>query len=211
MPVKKVEKEETVKKSTEKKTATKAAAKKAPAKKAAEEKPAKKAAEKKVTATKTETKKAAAPKKETAAKATTKKAAAPKKETTAKKAPAKKAAAPKKETAAKKAPAKKAAAKKPEVFKQSVQHYEDVINWKKGEAHAMDWLYIEINAGDLLTEVEAGVDNLDTCCKAILNCMLEGDGYIVEPSEEDKVSDRLTVRYYCDNLSADRRKYFDVL
>ncbi len=178
MPVKKVEKEETVKKSTEKKTATKAAAKKAPAKKAAEEKPAKKAAEKKVTATKTETKKAAAPKKE---------------------------------TAAKKAPAKKAAAKKPEVFKQSVQHYEDVINWKKGEAHAMDWLYIEINAGDLLTEVEAGVDNLDTCCKAILNCMLEGDGYIVEPSEEDKVSDRLTVRYYCDNLSADRRKYFDVL
>ncbi len=199
MPVKKVEKEETVKKSTEKKTATKAAAKKAPAKKAAEEKPAKKAAEKKVTAKKTETTKAAAPKKETAAKTTTKKAAAPKKETAVKKTPAKKA------------PAKKAAAKKPEVFKQSVQHYEDVINWKKGEAHAMDWLYIEINAGDLLTEVEAGVDNLDTCCKAILNCMLEGDGYIVEPSEEDKVSDRLTVRYYCDNLSADRRKYFDVL
>ncbi len=199
MPVKKVEKEETVKKSTEKKTATKAAAKKAPAKKAAEEKPAKKAAEKKVTAKKTETTKAAAPKKETAAKTTTKKAAAPKKETAVKKTPAKKA------------PAKKAAAKKPEVFKQSVQHYEDVINWKKGEAHAMDWLYIEINAGDLLTEVEAGVDNLDTCCKAILNCMLEGDGFIVEPSEEDKVSDRLTVRYYCDNLSADRRKYFDVL
>ncbi|MDD6258870.1 MAG: hypothetical protein PUA69_06430 [Erysipelotrichaceae bacterium] len=83
------------------------------------------------------------------------------------------------------------------------------MNWKKGEAHAMDWLYIEINAGDLLTEVEAGVDNLATACNAILNCMLEGDGFIVEPSEPDKVSDTLTVRYYCDNLSEDRKKYFD--
>ncbi|MBE6109510.1 MAG: hypothetical protein IKG55_08335 [Solobacterium sp.] len=84
-----------------------------------------------------------------------------------------------------------------------------MINWKKGEAHAMDWLYIEINAGDLLTEVEAGVDNLATTCNAILNCMLEGDGFIVEPAEENKVSDTLTVRYYCDNLSETRKKYFD--
>ena len=139
-----------------------------------------------------------------------------------KKAPAKKAAAKKtEEKAEKKAPAKKAAAKKPaakkavkkaepEVAKKSVKDYEDVINWKKGEAHGMDWLYIEINAGDLLTEVEAGVDNLATACQAILNCMLEGDHYIVEPAEENKVSETLTVRYYCDNLSEDRRKYFEI-
>ena len=116
--------------------------------------------------------------------------------------PVKKAAAP-----AKKAPAKKAE-KKPEVAKKSVQDYKDVINWKKWEAHNMDWLYIEVNAGDLMTELEAGVNNLSNCCDAILDCMLEGDGFIVEPKEKNKKSDSLTVRYYCDNLSEDRKKYF---
>ena len=129
------------------------------------------------------------------------------------------------ETVAKKTTTRKAAAKKVEapvveetvkveepvveVVKRSVKDYEDIINWKKGEAHAMDWLYIEVNAGDLLTEVEAGVDNLAATCQAILNVMLEGDGFIVRPTEEDMVSTSLTVRYYCDNLSADRRKYFE--
>ncbi|MBQ9046452.1 MAG: hypothetical protein IJ120_00990 [Solobacterium sp.] len=84
------------------------------------------------------------------------------------------------------------------------------MNWKKWEAHHMNWLYIEVNAGDLMTEIEAGVDNLNTCCAAILDCMLEGDGFIVEPKEADKVSSSLTVRYYCDNLSEDRRKYSEV-
>ena len=122
----------------------------------------------------------------------------------------------KKETPAKKAAPKKAAAKKtvkketaPVVNKKSAKDYEDIINWKKGEAHAMDWLYIEVNAGDLLTEVEAGVDNLSSTCEAILNCMLEGDSFIVEPTEADKVNSSLTVRYYCDNLSEDRKKYFE--
>ena len=123
------------------------------------------------------------------------------------KAAAKKPAA--KKPAAKKAPAKKAEPK-PEVVKQTVQKYKDVINWKKWEAHHMNWLYIEVNAGDLMTEIEAGVDNLNTCCAAILDCMLEGDGFIVEPKEADKVSSSLTVRYYCDNLSEDRRKYSEV-
>lgn len=152
-----------------------------------------------------------------AAKKTAAKKTAAKKETAEKKPAAKKTAAAKKETAEKKPAAKKTAVKKeavkeekPEVFKQSVKHYEDVINWKKGEAHAMDYLYIEINAGDLLTEVEAGVDNMENCCQGILNCMLEGDRFIVEPAEENRVSGTLTVRYYCDNLSPERRKYFDV-
>lgn len=100
---------------------------------------------------------------------------------------------------------KKAASKKPAVEKKSLQHYIDVINWKKGEAHGMDWLYIEVNAGDLLTEVEAGVNNLKTACEAIHECMLEGDTFIVEPKA--KTSASLTVRYYCDNLSETRRKY----
>lgn len=128
----------------------------------------------------------------------------------AKKVAAKKPAAPKK-VAAKK-PAAKTTAKKPaakKVEKKTVKEYEDIINWKKGEAHAMDWLYIEVNANDLLTEVEAGVNNLKTVCQAILNCMLEGDGFIVEPKGKTKVSETLTVRYYCDNLSDERKKFYE--
>ena len=168
---------------------------------AAEKKPAKKTAAKKTAEKKPAEKKTA--EKKPAAKTTAEKKPAEKK-TVAKKTTEKKPAA--KKTTAKKAAAKKAEA--PVVNKQSVQHYEDVINWKKGEAHGMEWLYIEINAGALLTEVEAGVDNLDATCKAMLNCMLEGDGFIVEPKEENKISDTLTVRYYCDNLSPERKHYF---
>lgn len=166
--------------------------------------PAKKVVEtaEETAATKKTTRKPAATK--TAAKTATKKATTAKKTTAAKKTATKKTA-----TAKKAAEPKKVEEKKPEVVKKTVKNYEDIINWKKGEAHAMDWLYIEINAGDLLTEVEAGVDNLATACQAILNCMLEGDGFIVEPAEENKVNSSLTVRYYCDNLSQDRRKYFN--
>ncbi len=199
MPAKKTVSTETT--ATEKKTTVKETVKKeTPAKKAATKKTTKKeAAEVKVEETKKAPVKKAATKKETV-----KKEATPKK-TTTKKAPAKKAAAPKK-TATKKAVKKEAA---PVVNKKSAKDYEDIINWKKGEAHAMDWLYIEVNAGDLLTEVEAGVDNLSATCEAILNCMLEGDSFIVEPTEADKVNSSLTVRYYCDNLSEDRKKYFE--
>ena len=38
--------------------------------------------------------------------------------------------------------------------------------------------------------------------------MLEGDTFIVEPKAENKVDASLTVRYYCDNLSPERKKYF---
>lgn len=204
MPAKKTVSTET--KATEKKTTVKETVKK--------ETPAKKAATKKTTAKKETVKKEAAPKKaETKVEETAKKA--PAKKATVKKETVKKEATPKK-AATKKAAPKKTATKKtvkkeatPVVNKKSVKDYEDIINWKKGEAHAMDWLYIEVNAGDLLTEVEAGVDNLSATCEAILNCMLEGDSFIVEPTEADKVNSSLTVRYYCDNLSEDRKKYFE--
>ena len=112
-----------------------------------------------------------------------------------------------KATVAKKAAAKKPAAKKPAVVKKGVQEYKDVINWKKWEAHNMNWLYIEVNAGDLMTELEAGVNNIKTVTEAMLDCMLEGDTFIVE---SEKASTKLTVRYYCDNLSEERRKYSEV-
>ena len=142
----------------------------------------------------------------------TKKAPVAEKKATSEKKPAAKKTAAKKATAEKKPAAKKTTAKKTvkkvEIAKKSVKDYEDIINWKKGEANGMDWLYIEIKAEDLLTEVEAGVDNLETVCNAILNCMLEGDTFIVEPKAENKVDATLTVRYYCDNLSPERKKYF---
>ena len=125
--------------------------------------------------------------------------------------PADKKPAPKTKAAAKpvavKKPAVKAAAKKPATPKKGVQEYKDVINWKKWEAHNMNWLYIEINAGDLMTELEAGVNNIKTVCEAINDSMLEGDTFIVE---SEKPSTKLTVRYYCDNLSEERRKYSEV-
>ncbi len=153
------------------------------------------------------------------------------KKTTVKKTAAKKTTAAKTttKTATKKACAKKPCAKKPVEVKEevkvevqpevkvevkpvvqlkSVQDYIDIINWKKGEANGMDWLYIEVKADDLLTEVEAGADNLAVVCKAMLECMLEGDTFVVDSAAEGKVDPALTVRYYCDNLSPERRKYF---
>ena len=138
---------------------------------------------------------------------------------TASKKPAAKPKTPRKKAAPKKTEAKKAEVKKAEVKKtdepkaaetpkKNMQDYKDVINWKKWEAHNMDWLYIEINAGDLMTELEAGVNNIENCCNAIKECMLEGDEFITEPKDAGKIGTVLTVRYYCDNLSEERRKYF---
>ena len=208
---------------TEKAPAKKPAAKKTAAKKTtvkkAEEKAEKKAPAKKA-ATKTVAKKAEAkaPAKKAAAKPAAKKAEVKAEE---KKAPAKKAAtktAAKKTTATKKTTAKKTTTKKAVkaeepsavVNKKSVQDYIDIINWKKGEANGMDWLYIEVKADDLLTEVEAGVDNLSTVCEAIQSCMLEGDTFVVDSAADGKVDPALTVRYYCDNLSPERKKYSEV-
>ena len=161
-------------------------------KKAEEVKPAVKAEPKKVEVKKAEPKKAEVKKAEV-------------KKAEVKKAEPKKAAV--KKPAEKKPAAKKAAEKKPAAAKKSVQEYKDVINWKKWDAHNMNWLYIEINAGDLMTELEAGVNNIKTVNEAILDSMLEGDTFIVE---SEKASTNLTVRYYCDNLSEERRKYSEV-
>lgn len=144
----------------------------------------------------------------------TKKTTTTKKETKETKKPVTKKTATKKETvkkvsekkpAPKKTTTKKTVSKK--VTKEKVEKYIDVINWKKGEANGSGWLYIEVNAGDLNREVEAGVDNIKTVCKAIHECMLEGDDYLVFPKKADA---SLTVRYYTDNLSDERRKYSDV-
>ena len=143
------------------------------------------------------TKKKAAP-----AKKAEKKEATEKKATTAKKV--------KKETTKKKVVKKKAKAKVEDLDLKTVKDYEDAINWKKGEAKALDWLYIELSADALLTQFEAGKDNLKTVCQALYNCMLEGDYYIVEPTEDNCVLGTVAVRFYCDNLSPERKKVSEV-
>ncbi|MDD7282205.1 hypothetical protein [Floccifex sp.] len=91
------------------------------------------------------------------------------------------------------------------------EQYAAKIQEKKVEAHNKQWLYIELNAGELKEECEPGVSNMSPCCKAMVDAMLEGDGYIVEPKIRTKVAKSLTVRYYVDNLSPSRRKYSDVV
>ncbi|MBR2811317.1 MAG: hypothetical protein IKD69_08050, partial [Solobacterium sp.] len=91
---------------------------------------------------------------------------------------------------------KKAKAEEPAVQKMTVQDYIDKINWKKGEAHGMDWLYIEISGADLQTEFEADIDNMEVINQAIKATMLEGDTFMDETEGAS-----LTVRYYCDNPS----------
>lgn len=86
----------------------------------------------------------------------------------------------------------------------------ELINSKKWEAHNKQWLYIEVNAQALLEEVEPKVSNITTVCKAMLEMMLEGDCFLAEPKVKSKIGKVLTVRYYTDNLSPERRKYSEV-
>lgn len=90
------------------------------------------------------------------------------------------------------------------------QQYIDVIQDRKVQAHHKQWLYIELNAKELLEECEPGVRNINICCKAMLDSMLEGDRFIVEPKNRSKCAGILTIRYYVDNLSPERRKYSEV-
>ncbi len=91
------------------------------------------------------------------------------------------------------------------------EQYAARLQEMKQEAHDKMWLYIEVNAKEFMNECEPGVKNLANCCKAMLDAMLEGDGFIVEPKIRTKVAGTLTVRYYADNLHPGRRKYADVM
>lgn len=88
--------------------------------------------------------------------------------------------------------------------------YAEILWNKKVEAHDKQWLYIEVNAKELLDECEPGIKNQNTCCKAMLDAMLEGDYFIVEPKNKSKCAGSLTIRYYVDNLSPERRKWSEV-
>ena len=87
------------------------------------------------------------------------------------------------------------------------EQYTSIINQKKQDAHNAQWLYIEINAKELMEECEPGVRNQIVCRKAILDTLLEGDRILVSPKSRSRCGAVLTVRYYTDNLSPERAKY----
>ena len=74
----------------------------------------------------------------------------------------------------------------------------DVINWKKGEAHAVGWLYIEVDDDQLIEELKISKKERTTVRLAMTNCLMEGDRIILDNK------DNYAVRYYVDNL--DRRR-----
>lgn len=87
------------------------------------------------------------------------------------------------------------------------EQYWNYIQQKKQEAHDALNLYITLNAKELQEECEPGVKNLASACKAMLQQMLEGDCFEVEPKIHTKIAGKLTVRYYVDNLYPTRRTY----
>lgn len=91
--------------------------------------------------------------------------------------------------------------------KKTQMEYVEIINQKKLEYQAMGWVWFELNAKELNEEIEPKVSNVTAVCKAMLETMLEGDHFIVEPKIKTKVSGTLRVRYYVDNLSPERRTY----
>ena len=91
------------------------------------------------------------------------------------------------------------------------QQYVQYLQQKKQEAHDALNLYITINAKELQDECEPGAKNLASVCKAMLQQMLEGDYYEVEPKIHTKIAGKLTIRYYVDNLDPSRRTYAEVL
>ena len=92
----------------------------------------------------------------------------------------------------------------------TIEEYVQEIQKRKWEAHHKKWLYIELNAKELLDELEPNVKNLSTCCKALLDQLLEGDKLLEAPKTKNHCGEALSVRYYVDNLSPQRKKYAEV-
>ena len=76
-----------------------------------------------------------------------------------------------------------------------------MIEWRKKEVS-----YNGLNILDLSASDYEGVASLEDICMALKSCMLEGD-HALEGNAEI-VSADLKVRYYCDNLSEDRKRIY---
>lgn len=76
----------------------------------------------------------------------------------------------------------------------------------KQEAAMKRWLYIDVNAGEMLASCKREEQELICCCAAMYAVMLEGDRIQVQPKTK-RSQHKLTIRYYVDNLRLDRRRH----
>ncbi|MEE1411371.1 MAG: hypothetical protein U0J83_05065 [Bulleidia sp.] len=90
------------------------------------------------------------------------------------------------------------------------EEFETIILFKKNEFHTSGWNALDINAGTLVELDGDSKEDIVAAVDAMKACMLEGDCYLNDPGKENRYKPELTVRYYCDNLSDDRRKYMDL-
>lgn len=95
--------------------------------------------------------------------------------------------------------------------KWTIEDYIERICEIRNEAAAAGKTYVDLNSKALLEACEPGVRNLPAVCRAISRAMLEGDKFLEKPNGFAAVGVKLTVRFYVDNLSPQRRRYLDVL
>jgi len=91
--------------------------------------------------------------------------------------------------------------------KLTVNEYKNIIKGLKQQAHTNNQLYIELNANDLMLENEPKGKNVKVVSAALNEELLEGDKILFS-----RVGRRdFAVRFYCDNLSSERRTYYEAL
>ncbi len=77
----------------------------------------------------------------------------------------------------------------------------EMITWRKKEINLNGWNELDINAVEY--EEDAALADI---CEALKACMLEGD--TITAGSADVPSKEMAVRYYCDNLSSERRRVY---
>ncbi len=83
----------------------------------------------------------------------------------------------------------------------SRKDYEEMIRFLKREINVNGWNELDLSAEELMKLAED--KDVKACTEAMRECMLEGDTYLSDKRNTKETA----VRYYCDNLSASRRKY----
>jgi hypothetical protein len=91
--------------------------------------------------------------------------------------------------------------------KLTVNDYKNIIKDLKQQAHNNNQLYIELITNDLMLDNESAGKNVRVVSTALSDELLEGDKILgSRVGRKD-----FTVRFYCDNLSSDRKAYNQVI
>lgn len=85
--------------------------------------------------------------------------------------------------------------------------YEQMIRWKKFEFHENGWNAMDMSVKDIMASANDTEENLLNAIEGMKRNMLEGDSVIIGDVTHPDMT--FVVRYYCDNLSEDRKRVFD--